>query len=77
MSQEAVKSCCFVADRCVLIGIIATTLLVVGFSLSVYKLIVSSGCIETTPYYMLLSNILSMAAGAVFSAYQLKRNREE
>ena len=62
-----VRSCCFELDRCFILGIISTLLVFSGCALSVFKLVTATECVETTPYYMLFSNMVSLAAGGLFA----------
>ena len=66
------ESCCFRIDRNMAVCVVSTTIVLTSVGLSVIKLATSDECVATTPYYILLSNIGSLAAGALFSLAKIR-----
>lgn len=66
MYNNQVKSCCVTIDKSFYILIISTIIVLLTLGLSIYKLIIEHECFQTTPYYMLLSNMGSVALGYMF-----------
>jgi hypothetical protein len=54
-------------DRNFVVVIVSIVIVSASVGLSIFRLITSVECETTTPYYILLTNTASLAAGALFA----------
>lgn len=66
------ESCCFRIDRNAAICVVSTFIVFFLVILSAYKLVSTHSCEDVTPYYIMLSNVGSLAAGALFSLAKVR-----
>lgn len=74
MNNNQVKSCCTIIDKSFYILLISTIIVLSSLALTMYKLISAHTCELATPWYILLSNISSVAIGFLFHYLKHKNN---